>query len=56
MSPIEYFTLQILEPVCMKVFIGNIVCSYNLETEIKYMAIDCLELHEVCNSYNFDII
>ena len=24
----------------------------NLETEIKYMAIDCLELHEFCNPYN----
>ena len=32
------------------------VCSYNLETEIKYMAIDCLELHEFCNPYNLEII
>ena len=49
--PIENSTLQILEPVCMKVFICNSVCSCNLETEIKYMPIDCLELHEFCNPY-----
>ena len=52
--PIENFTLQISEPVCMKVFIGNTVSV--LETEIKHMALDCLELHEFCNPHNLEII
>ena len=30
--------------------------SYNLEIEIKYMAKDCLELHEFCNPYNLEIM
>ena len=54
---IENSTLKILEPVCMKVFISNTVSVLIIrETEIKYMAIDSLELHEFCNPYNLEII
>ena len=41
----------------MEVFIGNAVSVlYSTETENKYMARNCLDLHEFCSPYNLEII